>query len=290
MPMQQRPQMNQRRSMQTPKFKVAMRRSGKLMRGSARTIWRLIPSSLRAALIKGFLNSITDREKFDLGAPSVLGLLQNVREAGFSPRTIVDVGANVGNWSRMTATVFPDSRYFMFDADPDNEPQLQRSCTLVGGKAEYAITLLGPTDSDAVTFYKTGAGSSVLPELTTFDRTAVTLPMCTLDGFMSRRTYDSPLLLKLDVQGFELEVLRGALTLLASAELVIMETSLLPYNEGSPLLVDVIDFMAAEGFAVFDFCGQARRESDGILFQTDVAFVKRDSALRAPRKFWRREP
>jgi len=61
-----------------------------------------------------------------------------------------------------------------------------------------------------------------------------------------------------------------------------MEASLLPYNEGAPLFTDVVAFMDKEGFVVFDFCGQMRRESDFALSQTDVAFVRRESNLRAP--------
>jgi hypothetical protein len=97
-------------------------------------------------------------------------------------------------------------------------------------------------------------------------------------------------LLKLDVQGFELEVLRGGRRTLELSEVVIMEVSLLPYNDGAPLFADVVAFMNEEGFVLFDFCGQLRRESDRVLFQTDVPFARRGSHLRAPRKFWLSEP
>jgi hypothetical protein len=96
--------------------------------------------------------------------------------------------------------------------------------------------------------------------------------------------------MKLDVQGFELEVLKGGGRALALSEVVILEVALLPYNDGGPLFADVVAFMNKEGFLVFDFCGQFRRESDFALFQTDVAFVRRESSLRAPRRFWLSEP
>jgi hypothetical protein len=74
------------------------------------------------------------------------------------------------------------------------------------------------------------------------------------------------------------------------SEVVIMEAPLLPCNDGASLLVDVVAIMNKEGFVVFDFCGQMRRESDFALFQTDVAFVRRERNLRAPRRFWLNEP
>ena len=116
------------------------------------------------------------------------------------------------------------------------------------------------------------------------------LPMGTLDSLFRDRSVRHPLLVKLDVQGFELEVLRGGAQILDRAEVVILEAALLPYNKGAPLLSEVILFMEHAGFVVYDFCGQFRRQTDHALFQTDVAFVKEGSDLRAPRKFYLHEP
>ncbi len=99
-----------------------------------------------------------------------------------------------------------------------------------------------------------------------------------------------PFLLKLDVQGFELQVLSGGTETLRRSGAVIMEASLLPYNEGAPLFADVVAYMQEQSFVVFDFCGQSRRQTDSALFQTDIAFVPVDSPLRGHRKFFLHEP
>ena len=238
---------------------------------------------------------MSETEKFRIGLPTVYGLLENIRENGFSPVAIIDVGANVGDWSRTASSVFASSRILMFDGDPDNEPALLKTVREIGSRSEYLLTLLGPEKKDAVTFYKHNpdigtTGSSILPELTSFEKEAITLPMDTLDHLTGGAALRAPLLLKLDVQGFELEVLKGGKRTLRLSEVVIMEASLLPYNEGAPLFADVVAFMNEEGFVAFDFCGQFRRESDHALFQTDVAFARRESRLRARRKFWLSEP
>jgi FkbM family methyltransferase len=183
----------------------------------------------------------------------------------------------------------------MFDGDPDNEAALINAVREIGSRSKYFLALLGPERKDAVAFYKHDpeigtTGSSILPELTSFAKEAVTLPMDTLDSVTDSADLRAPLLLKLDVQGFELEVLKGGRRTLGLSEVVIMEASLLPYNDGSPLFADVVAFMNDEGFVAFDFCGQHRRESDNALFQTDVAFARRDSSLRTQRKFWLNEP
>jgi FkbM family methyltransferase len=224
---------------------------------------------------------MSDKEKFRRGSPSMPGLLENIRDNGFSPVTIIDIGANVGDWSRMASSLFPSSRILMFDANPDNDQALRNSVCEIGDGSEYFITLLGAEKNDAVTFYKLGTGSSVLPELSTVEREVVTLPMDTLDNIAEKAILQVPLLLKLDVQGFELEVLAGGRRALRLSEVVIMEVSLVPCNNGAPLFADIISFMKEEGFVVFDFCGQSRRESDKVLLQTDVVFVRHDSCLRA---------
>jgi len=68
------------------------------------------------------------------------------------------------------------------------------------------------------------------------------------------------------------------------------EVSLLEYNKGSPLMHEVISWLANREFLPYGICGGLRRSSDKALFQTDMIFVRRDSELRAKRKFWEHEP
>jgi FkbM family methyltransferase len=261
--------------------------------------WTSVPGSLRARLLPHILGGIQEVDKFRFGLPTMDGLLRNAAANGFAPGTIVDIGANVGDWSRMASSIFPAAHIFMIEGNPDHSDRLRAAQSDIRGKSDYAIAVLGPEDRGEVNFHIVGprsvaAGSGVLPELTTFDKTTVKLPMRTLDGLVDRswngRPVELPVLMKLDVQGFELEVLRGGSKLLSKAELVILETALISYNAGGALFAEVIQFMANNGFVTYDFCGQFRRQTDSALFQTDVAFVKIDSDLRRPRKFWLNEP
>jgi FkbM family methyltransferase len=259
------------------------------MKKTLRLCLHAIPVPVRDRLLTHFLNSCSDLARFRHGVPTVAGLLQNVKHNGFVPNTIIDVGAYVGEWSLMAASIFPSAQVLMIDANPENELHLTSAQQRIGPRSHSWIALLGPTEAKEVSFYQLGAGSSVLRELTTFRRHQVRLPMVTLDGLLDAREVSDPVLLKLDVQGFELETLRGGERVLERAEVVILETTLIPYNEDAPLLFEVTTFMQERGFAVYDFCGQFRRETDFSMFQTDVAFVKHGSALRAPRRFWLRE-
>ena len=82
--------------------------------------------------------------------------------------------------------------------------------------------------------------------------------------------------LKLDVQGYELEVLKGASKLLSHVEFVYLEASLIQVNSGCPDILEVLNFMRDKGFKLIDFCSQTRRK-DGALWQADLLFVSNKS-------------
>jgi len=80
--------------------------------------------------------------------------------------------------------------------------------------------------------------------------------MTTLDEAVTSDS-EGPVFLKLDVQGYELEVLRGGNNLLSKTEVVVLECSLIEYNTGAPLIADVISFMKDRGFLSTTFVAAA---------------------------------
>ena len=87
-----------------------------------------------------------------------------------------------------------------------------------------------------------------------------------------------PDFLKLDTQGYELEVLKGAGETLLASQTVFLEASLIPVNVGCPLIANVVAFMTDHGFNLYDFCSQHRLR-DSVLWQTDLLFLNRASGL-----------
>jgi FkbM family methyltransferase len=250
---------------------------------------RALPASTRDRLLAQFIIRASDDAKFGHGVPTMRGLLQHVHRNGFRPNTIIDIGAHLGEWAKIAALVFPSAELILIDGNPENEVHIRDALRSVDSACHYHIALLGPSERGEVTFFQHGAGSSVLEELTSFGQRTIRLPMTTLDSLVGEHGVRAPILMKLDVQGFELEVLRGGHKLLNSAEVLILEVALLPYNKDAPLLAEVIAFMDGAGFAAYDFCGQFRRQTDEALFQTDVVFVTKGSELRRTRRFWLRE-
>jgi FkbM family methyltransferase len=238
------------------------------------------PARVREGILRESVAVADDEARFRVGQPSMFGSLRNLARAGFTPGGIVDIGANVGAWSREAAAIFRGVPIHMIEGQAPLEPQLKAT-----GFA-YTLTLVGPESRTSAPFYLSGTGSSLLEEVTALDRQRIDLPVQRVDDLEGVRDLPSPLLLKLDVQGYELEVLAGATDTLARTEVLLSEVSLLEYNKGSPLMDQVIAWLAERDFLPYDICGGLRRSSDKALFQTDLIFVRRDSALRAKRKFW----
>ena len=210
--------------------------------------------------------------------PSMLGGLRTLRGLGLRPGSCIDIGAYHGEWAVLFREVFPESRVLMVEAQEARRPALEKVMAAQSGMIQLENALLGAEDGKAVLFNEMGTGSSVFAETSPYERNAVTKTTVRLDTLLERRGDPAPDFLKLDVQGYELEILRGAPKTLAGATAVLMEASLMPVNSGCPLIGEVMAFMSAAGFRLFDFCSQLRRK-DGVLWQTDLLFLRADSPV-----------
>lgn len=258
-----------------------------LHRSSAQ-LFRAAPPRLHSALSRLVTDTMSEEDRRRFGLQTMQGALGQLAQNGLDPATIFDVGAYVGEWTAGAARSFPSARLVMVEPVAERHARLHEVVAALGGRAVLHAALVGREPRESVEFNVMGTGSSLFEENTSFPRTRVRLPMVTLDA-LAAESGPGPYLLKLDVQGAELEVLLGASATLGRTEAVVMEVSLLEYNRGAPLFAEVVAFMRARRFVLYDVCGGLRRASDGALFQLDCVFVPEASRLRAARKFWSHE-
>lgn len=204
-----------------------------------------------------------------------------LRDAGFRPNTIVDIGANCGEWTRLVKGVFLATPVVMIEARDEMQPELQEVASKYPN-VSYAIALLGPSLRKDITFHVQGTGSSIYPERSDTSSSAISATMTTLDSIAS--SLKAPLFLKLDVQGAELDVLQGGTATLSQAEVVQLEVPLVKYNEGAPTFEDVVSFMDDNEFSIHDIAGFIRPFGEHLV-QLDIIFVRKGSALRPPDYF-----
>ena len=110
--------------------------------------------------------------------------------------------------------------------------------------------------------------------------------MTTIDEVVGNLELQPPTFLKLDVQGYEFEVLHGAKSTLSRIEVILAEVNFIDIHRDVHLLDDLIVFLRDNSFVVYDICGMHRRPLDAALWQADFMFVQRHSYLRADKR-WR---
>ena len=227
---------------------------------------RVIQAGIQASLREGY-------EKF----PSLVGTLRALKRRGFSPRFAVDIGAFKGEWASEVRDVFPECGILMIEAQRERIKELQIIANSFSGDGYVEQALLGAKDNQEVIFYQAENASGVFQEQGFCESVPVKSYTKSLDTLLAKNEYRKPIdLLKIDTQGYELEVLKGGKEALARTEMVLLEVSLLQINKGCPLAIEVLQYMAREGFRWIDVCGQWRKV-DKSLWQLDLLFCRPDS-------------
>ena len=211
------------------------------------------------------------------GFPSIEATLRCMKARGFDPRFGIDIGAHDGYWTLFFRQEFPACRMLMVEGLESKADRLRQVSEQSGGSIDFRIAVLGASHGQPVRWVEMGTGSSALEEHSAYPRDVKARELTALDELLDR---DGPGVdfMKLDVQGYELEVLRGAARAMDQAQAIYLEVSLVPVNNGCPLVNEVVQFMDTRGFRLLDFCSQTRRK-DGVLWQTDLMFVKAGSRL-----------
>ena len=127
--------------------------------------------------------------------------------------------------------------------------------------------------------------SSVLEEHIPQMNPARSYRMRTIDELVANNAVAPPDLLKLDVQGYEIEILKGAMSTLPLVSVVLAEVNLIDIHKGAPLFNEFILFMHGNGFVSYDICGFTRRPLDQALWQADFIFVPVKSSLRSDKRW-----
>jgi len=167
-----------------------------------------------------------------------------LKNSGFYPKRILDIGANVCETADVMRQFWPASDMLLIEGNRDCEPLFKRK------NYNYLIKLLGK-ENGVVSFYKTKwspicSGNSIYKENSNAynDNLVITetLPIYKLDDVVVG-TYD---LIKIDTQGSELDIIRGGMNIFSNAKVVICEVALIENNIGGCKKEDVMNVLTKE--------------------------------------------
>jgi len=214
-----------------------------------------------------------------------LELLDLVRlEASPPVAVIYDLGANAGTWTALARAIFPAAQVHAFEPLPAHAEKFRQRFASTPGVTLHEIAL-GAKSGEAemnVTSYSDAA--SLLP-LAKASRDyfglsqgpQVRVPVTRLDDWRTAHGIPAPDLLKLDLQGYEIEALRGAPDTLRDARFVVSEVSFAEFYVAQPLFTDVVKFLAEQG--LFLHALGYNTPAGAPLIQHDLLFSRRRSAL-----------
>lgn len=205
--------------------------------------------------------------------------------------TVFDVGAHDGQFSRIMAEVFPRATYHLF------EPRLAfddglKSRAIVNASfyqnrmVEKAVGRAATTLPFSVQG-EDGLGSSLLIGSEPEDLKIVDVEVITLDDYVAQNRITAVDFLKMDIQGGELDALRGSRTLLPNVKFLFLETWLVSsYGQKTPHMFEIFDFLRRYGIFPLDIFG-GHRNRFGFLSHVDVVYYN-TNRTKLPKHFHRK--
>lgn len=180
--------------------------------------------------------------------------MEDLAHQGHCPKVIWDVGSNVLHWYNIATSIWPQAKIYCFDGNPACEFLYRQH------NVTYHLGVLSNSDRRTVRFWQNPVhpgGSSYYrenpqhsqqsPDLYTYEQSL--LVACrTLKTIQQAKNWPVPNLLKMDVQGAELDVLQGMGDLLQQVDHLILELQHIDYNLGAPRAGEVISWLDMNNF------------------------------------------
>lgn len=197
-------------------------------------------------------------------------------------QTVLDIGANTGQFTGAIHALFPDATIYAF------EPLAESFRVLAERHADHPNvvpfrTAVGDEDGE-ITFHRNAfSQSSSALELTMLHRDAfpwaverseIQVPVRRLDSMLDELTLTPTVLVKIDVQGYEDRVLRGARRLMEKVDYVLVETSFEPLYKNEATFAAVYDLLSGAGFRFAGSIDQIVNPANDRPLYADALFVR----------------
>lgn len=209
-------------------------------------------------------------------------MISALARQGMSPKVVIDVGANVGQFAVASEKLFPEASVHSFEPNPNCYTALRKNVSSLSGIATYSVALGAQEGESTFHLNAHSHSSSMLPLADNHteafpearETSAVQVRVSTLDLIFDGMELPSPVLLKLDVQGYEAQVLRGGAETLKRVDYVVLEASFKPMYQGEMLFMDLVRLMESAGFFFSRPVGLLSHPKTGEILQMDALFER----------------
>jgi FkbM family methyltransferase len=217
--------------------------------------------------------------KFSLTSYTVVSRLA---KQGKLPNTVLDVGAHTGQFTVASAKLFPGVEVHSFEPVPHSVERLRKNVSKLEHVTVYPFALGDREGELTLRVNADNQQSSILP-LAQARRDAfpnarethqIEVKVSTLDRVFAGIDFRPPVLLKLDVQGYEAHTMRGGTKTLQRVDYAIIEASFKPTYEGEPTFMDLARMMEERDFRFECPLNCYAVPRSGAIFEIDALFVR----------------
>lgn len=197
-------------------------------------------------------------------------------------RTVLDVGANTGQFATMINTILPEAFIYSFEPLEQCFKLLQQNTEEIESIQCFRFAL-GYENAHVMMHANEFSASSSILEMADLHKTAFPYTKNSTEEPVEVRTLDSLLpqlrlrknvLAKLDVQGYELNALRGGEEALSQIDILVVETSFYRLYENQPLFDDIYGYLRKRNFKYRGNFDQVMSAADGEVLQADAIFTR----------------
>lgn len=207
----------------------------------------------------------------------------NIKKMGFYPKHIMDIGSNHGTWTRETLNHFPDAYYTLIEPQEwlkpsfqdllDTNPKINYHPVGAGSKpGSFKFTIVERDDSCSFRYTEEEAKERGYKQ--------VDIPIVTLNDLVKSSNLPFPDIIKIDAEGLDIEVLKGASELFGKTEIFMVEAGVV-IKEFDNSFLKMINFMDENGYQLFEITDLNRPFSLNVLWLVELAFVKKNGIINS---------
>lgn len=210
--------------------------------------------------------------------------LASLAARGFAPSAVIDGGANTGAFAQSALSLFPDAIVHAIEPQPGCEPQLKALASRFPEQVvPHMVALCAPEDDGQVLTMAADMATTSTGAYVVQKGEGLSVPCRTLDSILAPYAPAlNGILLKLDLQGYELVALQGASETLRRTDVILTEVSF--YAQAyEPSISALVGFLSSAGFELYDIASIYARPRDDRPRQGDMIFVRSNSMLAQDR-------